>query len=265
MPYRWFLQQIDAHLYVGEANLAYLRHYGVRPERLFFAPHFVDNDRFAADAARARQNGEAARLRHGWGAGEETTVFLLAGKLIPLKRAGELIDAVAALAAEGANIRGVIVGSGPEESALRARAVANGAPVAFDGFQNQTQMAARYAAANCLVVSSTRETWGLVVNEAMAAGIPAIVSDGVGCAPDLIDEGCTGFTYPAGEVAPLIQVMRDVASRHFDRQPETRRAVVARVARYSCDGAVSGTLAALDVVCQRTTTGVEARITVPDA
>jgi glycosyltransferase involved in cell wall biosynthesis len=265
VPYRWFLQQIDAHLYVGEANRAYLTHYGVRPDRLFFAPHFVDNDRFAADAALARQSGETRRLRESWGARDATTVFMFVGKLIALKRVADFIEAVAALSAEGLDVRGVVVGSGPEEAALRERAAGRGAPVAFDGFQNQTAIAARYAAANCLVVPSSRETWGLVVNEAMAASVPAIVSEAVGCAPDLIDDGATGFTYPAGDVAQLIDRMRDVAVQQFDRRPDTQRAVLARVARYSSRAAVSGTMAALEAVCGRAPSPVRGRTTVHHA
>jgi glycosyltransferase involved in cell wall biosynthesis len=249
LPYRWLLQRIDAHLFVGKANYAYLRHFGVRPERLFFAPHFVENDRFAADAARARQSGAARTLRERWGANESTAVFLFVGKFIAKKRPADFIAAVARLAGEGEDVRGVLVGSGPEDTALRAQAAAVGGPIAFDGFQNQTHIASRYAAADCLVLPSDgRETWGLVVNEAMATGLPAVVSDAVGCGPDLIQERRTGFTYPVGNVALLAARMRSAMSLRGARAPGAREAILAQVGRYSCDAAVSGTVAALQAL-----------------
>lgn len=249
IPYRWLLQRIDAHLYVGKANYDYLRHFGVRPERLFFAPHFVENDRFAADAARARQSGAARSLRERWGASESTAVFLFVGKFIAKKRPSDFIAAVAQLAGEGQDVRGVLVGSGPEDATLRAQAAAVGGPIAFDGFQNQTQIAARYSAADCLVLPSDgQETWGLVVNEAMATGLPAIVSDAVGCGPDLIDGRCTGFTYPVGNVALLAARMRKAMLLRGPRADGAREAILAQVGRYSCEAAVAGTVAALQAV-----------------
>lgn len=249
IPYRWLLQRIDAHLYVGKANYAYLRHFGVRPERLFFAPHFVENDRFAAEAAKARQSGAARSLRERWGATESTAVFLFVGKFIVKKRPADFISAVARLAGKGQDVRGVLVGSGPEDAALRAQAAAVGGPIAFDGFQNQTQIASRYAAADCLVLPSDgRETWGLVVNEAMATGLPAVVSDAVGCGPDLIDGRRTGFTYPVGDVARLSARMRDAISLRATTARDVREAVLAQVGRYSCEAAVAGTIAALQAV-----------------
>ena len=69
----------------------------------------------------------------------------------------------------------------------------------FAGFQNQSELGRYYSAADCLILPSLTETWGLVVNEALQFGIPAIVSDKVGCHPDLIVEGKTGFVFPAGD------------------------------------------------------------------
>jgi glycosyltransferase involved in cell wall biosynthesis len=239
---------------VGRANHAYLRHYGVRADRLFFAPHFVDNARFAADADRAREEGHVGRLRQAWGAAATTTVFLFAGKFLARKRAADFVAAVRELAAEGRDVKGVLVGSGPEEAALRSAAAGSRA-VVFDGFRNQTEIASRYAAADCLVLPSDgRETWGLVVNEAMATGRPAIVSDAVGCAPDLIDEGRTGFTFPEGDVRILSARMRDALSTlSGPAAPRVRESVLTRVSGYSCEAAVAGTLEALETLGRRRT------------
>ena len=83
--------------------------------------------------------------------------------------------------------------------------------VRFPGFQNQRAMSAYYHAADCLVLPSLRdETWGLVVNEALAHGVPAVVSDQVGCAPDLIQDGATGAVFDAGDADSLAIALRRV-------------------------------------------------------
>lgn len=259
LPRRWLLRAADAHVYVGRANRAYLRAHGVPDARLFFAPHGVDDDRFAGAARQAGHTGTAQRLREAWGAGPDTTIFLFAGKLRAGKRAADVVAAVARLADRRRDVRGVIVGSGPEEAALRRQAAAVGAPVIFDGFRNQSEMPVRYAAADCLVVPSARESWGLVVNEAMAAGRPAIVTDRVGCGPDLVENGRTGFTYPVGDVSALASRME--AIRSWRGQAEVATAVQARLAGYSCAAAVDGTLRAVEAV---TRSRVRGDVTAPE-
>ena len=246
LPYRWLLARIDAHLYVGSANREYLRHYGVPESRLTFSPHFVDNDRFAAAARVARESGAAGATRAGWKIGAADVAFLFAGKLIDIKRVGDFIEAIARAHRDNPRIRGVIVGAGPEEPALRALAGRESAAVHFAGFRNQSDMPACYAAADCLVLPSASESWGLVINEGMAAGIPAIVSDHVGCAPDLIADGVTGFTFPVGNVAAL-SVRLAIATQALTQcRHEITAAVTRRIARYSCANAVAGVVQALE-------------------
>ena len=248
LPYRLLLDRVDAHLYVGKANRAYLRHYGVPSERLFFVPHFVDNGRFHEAADRARRDGSARRFLESAGVPVGATVFLFAGKLTPNKRATDLIQALAGLRACGRLVHGLIVGSGPEEGHLRAQAATLQAPVSFAGFRNQSEMPVTYAASDCLVLPSSSETWGLVVNEAMACGLPAIVTDAVGSAPDLVDAGVTGFSYRAGEVPALWESMARVLDHLEADRGAFRPAVLAKIGRYDCDAAVTGTMTALDAV-----------------
>ena len=250
LPYRLLLRRIDVHLNVGRANADYLRHYGVPQSRLFFAPHSVDSERFAAGADRARATGAAARARQQVTPSWDTSVFAFAGKFVSRKRPADFIEAIRQARARGAAVAGLLIGSGPEESALRS--LARDLPVHFAGFQNQSEIAAWYAAADCLVLPSDGpETWGLVVNEAMAAGLPAIVSDEVGCGPDLVTAGETGFVFPVGDVGALADRMCQIAARTPAGVARMRAAVAARLARYSCDAATAGTLAAIDIVTER--------------
>lgn len=252
LPYRWWLNRVDAHLYVGRANREYLRHYGVPDSRLFFAPHCVENERFAAEADKARACGDTAALRARWGAGESTTVFLFVGKLLARKRPADLLEAAARLTRAGEDIRAVFVGSGSEESGLRNRVAAFGVPAFFEGFQNQSALARFYAAGDSLVLPSDgRETWGLVVNEAMATGLPAIVSDVVGCGADLIDSGRTGFQYRVADVGDLTNRMRDMIAARRTRAREMAGAVREKINGYSCQAAADGTIRAIETIAAR--------------
>jgi glycosyltransferase involved in cell wall biosynthesis len=112
------------------------------------------------------------------------------------------------------------------------------------GFQNQTAMPACYAAADCLVLpSNARETWGLVANEALACGRPVVVSDAVGCAPDLAADGAAGRSFPLGEPGRLAEAIASL----YDRPPD-RATIKARIDAYGVDAACDGVEAALDFV-----------------
>lgn len=274
---RWLLRQFDGFLTVGKRNREYLEHFGVPTDRIFFAPHFVDNMWFESRSwnARAEKNqlrhiahhsGEFTErptyssLRTHWGADETTLVVLFVGKFIPKKRPADILMAIAHL--EGQENNGgtsssigevcrnqsylaVFVGSGELDDQLRATATFLGVKSQFVGFKNQTELPACYAAADVIVLPSDGgETWGLVINEAMACGIPAIVSDAVGCAPDLIVEGETGFTFPLGDFIQLADRLSRVAKlkeawRDFTTPLKKKMRI------YCLEEAVAGTLQAL--------------------
>jgi glycosyltransferase involved in cell wall biosynthesis len=210
------LRRFDGFLHVGQRNREYLLHYGVPAERLFFSPHCVDNDAFAAASSGIRRPRGRRRV-------------LFVGKLIGRKHPADLLHAVARLRDRPVQI--AFAGSGELESELRQIASASSVDADFMGFVNQSELPAVYASADLLVLPSDgRETWGLVVNEAMACGIPAVVSDAVGCGPDLVEPGLTGATFPLGDVAALASAIDNVLS--FDAEL-TRRHLAAKMAVYS--------------------------------
>ena len=161
VAYRVLLNAVDGHLYVGESNRDYLRHYGVADERLFYVPHIVDDAWFGARAAVARQDGSAARLRQELGVADDaTTVALFVGRLVASKRPLDFVEAVSQVG-RARKIVGVIAGSGPLESQLRERIAALNAPVRLAGFVNQSRLPALYAASQMLVLpSDASETLG---------------------------------------------------------------------------------------------------------
>ena len=216
LAFSHLLRRFDGCLYVGQRNREYLLHYGVPTERLFFSPHCVDNDAFAAASSGIRRVQRPRRV-------------LFVGKLIGRKHPADLLHAVARLRDEPVQI--AFAGSGELESELRQIAAASSVDADFMGFVNQSELPAVYASADLLVLpSDSQETWGLVVNEAMACGIPAVVSDVVGCGPDLVEAGRTGTTFPFGDTAALAGAIGNVLS--FDPE-QTRRHLAAKMAVYS--------------------------------
>lgn len=209
MLHRLLLRHADAFLAIGRSNRAFYAANCVPDRKIFDAPYFVDNAFFSVRADDARRDRGALRAR--FGIPDDATCFLFAGKLQAKKHPGDAVEAIVRLTAPAASAKAflLIVGTGELEATLRSRVASLGAPVAFAGFLNQSEIAGAYAAADALVLpSDAGETWGLVVNEAMACGLPAIVSDRVGCGPDLVEPGVTGELYPFGDVAALAKVMQ---------------------------------------------------------
>lgn len=258
---RLLFRRFSAFLAVGQANAAYLRACGVPAQRIHFVPHCVDNARFQANADAAR---EAARAwRSALGIPGDARVLLFAGKFEDKKRPLDLLAAFLRLQAEGRapGAAALFVGSGALEAPLRAMA-ASAAPgsVFFAPFQNQTAMPRVYATGDVLVLPSfgAGETWGLAVNEAMNLERPAIVSSHVGCGPDLVEPGRTGWIFEAGDIDALATVLADALAIAPDRLQSMGRQARLRVDGYSYAAATAGLQAALRSV------GVATPLPTPD-
>jgi glycosyltransferase involved in cell wall biosynthesis len=192
-------RQVKAFLAVGTLNHQLYRAYGAPEDHIFRVPYAVDNDFFQSRAKNAHPNSETLRAELGIEPGR--TVILFCGKLITVKDPATLIQAVGQL--EGNPVL-LIAGDGALRSDLEELAdkVAPGR-IKFLGFKNQTELPALYDLCDVFVLPSAFEPWGLVVNEVMNAGKPVIVSDQVGCGPDLIAPGINGDIFRAGDVADL--------------------------------------------------------------
>jgi glycosyltransferase involved in cell wall biosynthesis len=212
-------------LAVGERNAAFYRKY--RAPSVTFAPHSVDNRRFAQDPPERDRD----LLRRLGLPASGRPVILYCGKLQPYKRP---LDAVAAVARLGREVTLLMVGDGPLAGPARA-GLAPGRGV-VTGFVNQAELPAYYHAADILVLPSEAEPWGLVVNEAMAAGVLPVVSDGVGAAPDLV--AGLGEVYPRGDVAALAAALDRALGRLAD--PDLPKRLRERVDRYGIEATAAG-------------------------
>ncbi len=199
---RAFYGLFEAFLAIGSRNANFYRAHGVDEEKLFLVPYTVDNRRFRAGAA--LDDTERARVRDELGLPAlDAPVVLFVSKLITRKRPFDLLGAFRIVQDRiGGDAALVFVGDGEERERLEAR-TRNQNDVHILGFRNQSELPRIYGTCDLFVLPSENEPWGLVVNEAMAAGLPVIASDEVGAAADLVREGENGSIYPCGDVEAL--------------------------------------------------------------
>lgn len=194
-------------LCIGHQNRRYFERYGLRGRRLFLARYSVDNAFFRKQAAVLAPERDA--IRRSFGLRPDQPVVLFCGKLIPKKDPLLLLRAFATVR-RAVPCSLLIAGDGPlraeAEELVRREPVPD---VLITGFLNQSELPRAYAAADVAVLpSAERETWGLVVNEAMNFGLPVVVSDRVGCAADLVHDGENGSVFPAGSADALAGALR---------------------------------------------------------
>jgi glycosyltransferase involved in cell wall biosynthesis len=197
-------RRTDKFLFTGTANREFYLARGVAPASLVPAPHCVDNGRFGQQARKLRPMRMS--LRRQWGIPDDAFCVLFVGKLQPKKRPFDIAEGCRLLAGRRPDRRVhlMFVGTGELEAELRAHCPA----ATFAGFLNQTELARAYVAADCLVLASeAQETWGLVVNEAMASGLPAVVSGACGCAEDLVQPLRPSMVFPVGDRAGLCSAL----------------------------------------------------------
>jgi glycosyltransferase involved in cell wall biosynthesis len=226
-----FLRKCSGFVVPGRAAQEYLcADKKIMEGALFTAPNAVDNDLFAAGASAARQNAAALRRELGL----PKRYFLFTGRLVREKGVFELLSAYAKL---NESIRGqvglVLVGDGVSRRQLeqQATSISPGA-IKFAGFAQREQLAIYYGLAEMLVLPTYADTWGLVVNEAMACGLPVILSQSAGCASELMREHWNGLLVPPRDVPSLTFAMSSLAE-----QPDLCVAMGANsakhIARYS--------------------------------
>lgn len=251
VPYRWFLPRIDGHLFVGRRNKEYLMHYGVREDHLFHCPHFVDNDFFASRSEIAIRDGRSNEIRERFGIPGDAFVALFVGKFVPRKNPLDLIHAVRNVQDSDRPIHAILVGSGPMDAECRT-ASQDCPQIHFAGFQNQTQLPAFYSTADVLVLPSDgSETWGLVVNEAMACGVPCIVSSSCGCSPDMIEDGVSGYVFPANDVSRLTATLREMSNQDRDHVQRMKVAAADKASMHSIAVASSAMKDAINAIVDR--------------
>lgn len=198
---------IKGYLSVGKMNYEYYRYHSIAKHKLHNVPWAVNNDFFRTQG-KGVSNG-IYELRRKLGIDDTSPVLLYVGKLLRAKGVLELLDAFDLLS-ETTSLHPylILVGNGELFAETQARKHKNSHIIPV-GFKKQTELLFYYALCDLFILPSHTETWGLVVNEAMAAGKAVIVSNKVGCWPDLVEDGKNGRVFTAGDVPSLLSALID--------------------------------------------------------
>jgi glycosyltransferase involved in cell wall biosynthesis len=243
---RWLFRRTSAFLISGTWNADYYRHYGADPARFFPMPWAIDNERFRRAAAMTAEERQALRAAHG--IAPEAMAVLYSGKLIPRKDPMTLLRAFEQMARRGeATI--VFMGDGELRGALerygRERGFAHA--VHFTGFVNQSDIPRHYAMCDVFVLPSTFDPRATVVNEAMACGLPVIVTDRCGPAGDIVRHGDNGFVLAVGDAAALASDLDALADR--DVRERMGRRSLEIIEHWDYETGIEGVNAAVRAAC----------------
>ena len=215
---RHFIGACTGCVVPGKSAGAYMASFGVPRDSIFVAPNAVDNAFFSQEASLARTRADELRRQFHL----PQRYFLYVGRLIASKGVFDLLDAYSRLeSALRANVGLLFVGDGVEQSELEKRATTiQPGIVRFAGFAHREQLAAYYALAEAFVFPTHTDPWGLVVNEAMACGLPVVATDVAGCVADLVEDGGNGYVVQSGAPETLTQALESVAG-----SPDVRAAM----------------------------------------
>ena len=208
----YLLHSCDGALVAGSPHRIYLESLGMPAERICIAGGCVDNDYFREETDRARKE---PGLRRNLALPEN--FFLYVGRFISVKNLRVLLRAFQEYRNRKGSWSLVLVGTGEDEAHLRQAATAQDTgAVHFAGLKQLSELVKYYAFASCFVLPSISEPWGLVVNEAMASGLPVLVSNRCGCATDLVKDGTNGFLFDPEDVDAIADLMATVSSNRID-------------------------------------------------
>tara|TARA_B100000989_G_scaffold198747_1_gene150180 strand:- start:697 stop:1839 length:1143 start_codon:yes stop_codon:yes gene_type:complete len=186
---------IDAFLYIGSLNKYFYLKHGVPKSKLYYAPYFVDNNFFKK---KNKHNYLSNKLKL-----KNKKFILFVGKLIDRKKPQHFIN----LAEEFKNIKQLhflLIGDGHLKNFCKEYIKKyNINNISMLGFQNQKNLKKIYQSSDLFVITSAYETWGLVINEAMASGLPILASNKCGSSKDLVLNGVTGYIYQYGNLKDL--------------------------------------------------------------
>ncbi len=212
----WLRRHFDAAFVAGERHVSYLSKLGFPGQCVWKGYNVVDNRHFDGVASEVRRRPEKWRTR--WNL--PLRYFLYVGRLAREKNLSRLLNAYSAYrAGAGENAWDlVLVGAGPCEEELRTLARQRSwIGVHFAGAKTIEELPAFYALASCFVLPSVSEPWGLVVNEAMACGLPVLVSQKCGAAGDLVLPGVNGYVFDPLDVESMRHLLARLASDRVDR------------------------------------------------
>jgi glycosyltransferase involved in cell wall biosynthesis len=212
----WISRHFQSAFTAGASSAAYARDLGFATSQIWRGYDVVDNAFFEQAATAGRARGQLLFRKLGL----PEHVFLYVGRFNHEKNLDGLLDAMQAYRRRsGARAWGLLlVGDGPEREALEERVRSVQPGVAMTGFKQASELAELYGAASGFILPSLSEPWGLVINEAMAAGLPILASDRVGAMFDLVFPGINGYVFNPESRDDMVEAMLRLSSDQVDRE-----------------------------------------------
>ncbi|HMI02659.1 MAG TPA: glycosyltransferase family 4 protein [Pedobacter sp.] len=231
---KYIYSRVNHALYTGINNKYYFKNYGLKNNQLIFAPHAVDNGRFACTRA-TLQIREMLQIKNS------EIVILFAGKFTAVKNPEMLLKAFAGLQLTNTHL--LMVGDGPLAANLRS--IYQHEKIHFLPFQNQSNMPAVYQSCDLFCMPSKSDSWGLAINEAMAAGKAILASDMVGCCADLV-KPANGMIFQSNNISDLKQrlVKLTHSKAKLTQQGQSSKVIIQK---WNFETQVKGILSALSI------------------
>ncbi len=201
-----FVKNAVSYVVCGKQAKDYLVSLGAMPERIFSIVNGVDNDFFFKNSRLSNEEKKTLKDSLGLPSGQ---VVLFVGQLIKRKGILILLEAFRLLRKSGVTVSLLIVGTGQLEKDVKEFADKySDNSICLTGHVEMKDLPKYYGIADIFILPSLEEVWGYVVNEAMASGLPVIVSDVVGAADEIVDDGKTGIIVPTGSAKALADAIR---------------------------------------------------------
>ncbi|ALG68712.1 glycosyltransferase family 4 protein [Beggiatoa leptomitoformis] len=238
----WLLARCDAVMYSCEANRQYFKYFGATDNKLFPLLSSVDNTYLQAAQPQAVQ--QARQLRQEQGIAQDASVFLFVGRFTERKRPQDIITAFAQ--ANLSNSWLIFVGDGPLRAELTQQAEQLGVKnIIFTGFKNSSEIPAYLALADVFVLPSQYDPTPKALNEALVFGLPALVSQGIGTATDLVKDAQNGFIFEIGNTAQLANYMSKL-EKNSELRITMQKASLVEVAKWTPEANAQGVMDALN-------------------
>jgi len=210
---RILIKQYFAVAATGQRAFDYAHQLGTPRNRIFKVGNVVDNTHFLNAHKSLNENKDSTRKRLNL----PEQYFLAVSRLSKEKNYSVLLNAFKEYRKQGGKWDLVVVGGGPQEQQLLNMVELYRIPgVCFVGWQSYGDLPIYYALACCFILPSLSEPWGLVVNEAMACGLPVLVSKRCGCMPELCRPGENGYDFDPCDTDEIVGLMLRVSSGKVD-------------------------------------------------
>lgn len=233
---------VDGAFIPAPSHMDYYANLNIPKNRIVCGVDVVDNDYYRVGTDSIRRQGDSERSKLGI----PKHYFLFVGRFMKRKGIDTLLDAYkkyrTLTAEKGWNL--VLVGDGPELETIKERAK-DTQGIYFAGRRMEEELLAFYAFTAAFIAPSERDPWALVVNEAMASGLPVIVSKGCGSSQTLVHESKNGWTFEPGDSGTLARQMEQITALAPERLKAMGNESRIIIAEWSLDRFCHGVMEAI--------------------